>query len=67
MGMFSEIAADIESRKLEAVLLKAAQTCNQDIIIFAKQHIYPLYLEACSEAWSSPSEHMVSIYGEQNG
>jgi hypothetical protein len=53
-----------DNRKLYGdILLKAAQSCNQAIILFCKEHIYPLYLDACDDARMPPSEHMTSIYG----
>ena len=53
MGMFSEIHAMGEAEGLDKVLMVAIEGGNQDVLLYCKEHIYPLYNNACSETWSA--------------
>ena len=56
MGMFTEAAYEAEAQRLEDVLRKAINTRNEEIILFTKENIFPLYESALADAWSLKHE-----------
>ena len=62
MGMFSEIHAMSEAEGLDKVLMSAIKNNNVDVLLFCKEHIYPLYDNACGETFSNqPSTNYKEI------
>ena len=53
MGMMSEIGAEHEAKRLEAVLKAALETRDATVISFCKTHIVPLLDDAVGETWGS--------------
>ncbi len=62
MGMFSEIAASHEAKSLAKVLHKAIEMESDEVILFCKKNIYPLYLAAIGEAFEKVDETLKEMY-----
>lgn len=60
--MFSEIHAQIEAEKLEKVLLKVRMPWWIWAYPFARIFIYPMYEDACSEAWMEENPKLQKFY-----
>lgn len=62
MGMFSEIIAEVNSKKIEKILVHAINTNNPEIFNFIKKYLYPYYLDECGEAWTPPNPDIVEKF-----
>ena len=51
MGMFGEIAAAGNAKRLEKVLREGLLTNNPDVIAFLKQKLLPIYVDDVAESW----------------
>ena len=62
MSMMSEICAAMEADRYRKILLEAIATKNDAILKFAKKHIYPYYMNAVAEAFSSADSDLCDVF-----
>jgi len=63
--MFSEINAEGNAKRLEAILLRVIEGNHPRIMEFAKKNLYEWYLSECSEAFMSSSEKIVETFKDK--
>jgi hypothetical protein len=68
MGMISEIAAENQAKQLAKVLQKAVDSRSPSIVAFCRENIYPLYLDALSEAYGpNIDKSLQTVFEGPNG
>jgi hypothetical protein len=65
MSIVNEMLDEMAAKRLEKVLYEAIKA-GDEVVVFIKQHIYPIYLEKISGTWGSvivPND-LLEVYGD---
>lgn len=66
MSIMSEMLAEQRAKLLEKILYNAIEA-GSDVVIFIKEHIYPLYLEEIATTWElmKVPDDIEKMYGDK--